>query len=134
VEESSVTDYGIGWRFNMPRFDGHARCTEADPDAWFPEPGGSPHKAKRVCNGCEVRDQCLAWALAHDEAGVWGGTTENERRRIAGRRVRVRQQPINHGTEGGYKQHHRRGEKPCLPCWQANSLKGAARRRQDGAA
>ena len=54
-----------------------------DPEAFFPEKGGSTREAKRICMGCEVRDACLEYALAHDERfGIWGGLSERERRRL----------------------------------------------------
>lgn len=59
------------------------RCAEADPEQWFPEKGGSTRAAKAVCRGCEVRAECLEYALKHDERfGVWGGLSERERRRL----------------------------------------------------
>jgi len=64
-----------------------ALCAQTDPEAFYPEKGGSTAPAKQVCAGCEVRDDCLADALAHDERfGVWGGLSERERR---GRAVRA---------------------------------------------
>jgi WhiB family redox-sensing transcriptional regulator len=60
-----------------------ALCAETDPEAFFPEKGGSTREAKRICSGCEVRAQCLEYALAHDERfGIWGGLSERERRRL----------------------------------------------------
>ncbi len=60
-----------------------ALCAETDPEAFFPEKGGSTREAKRICLGCEVRDECLEYALAHDERfGIWGGLSERERRRL----------------------------------------------------
>lgn len=60
-----------------------ALCAETDPEAFFPEKGGSTREAKRICMGCEVRDECLEYALAHDERfGIWGGLSERERRRL----------------------------------------------------
>lgn len=60
-----------------------ARCAEADPEAYFPEKGGSTREAKKVCRRCEVREQCLEYALTHGEAfGIWGGMSERERRKI----------------------------------------------------
>ena len=60
-----------------------ALCAQTDPEAFFPEKGGSTREAKRICLGCEVRDECLDYALAHDERfGIWGGLSERERRRI----------------------------------------------------
>jgi WhiB family transcriptional regulator, redox-sensing transcriptional regulator len=60
-----------------------ALCAETDPEAFFPEKGGSFREAKRICTGCEVRAECLEYALANDERfGVWGGLSERERHRI----------------------------------------------------
>lgn len=71
-----------------------ALCAETDPEAFFPEKGCSPADAMRICNGftdrfgelhagCEVRDECLAYALATDQRfGVWGGASERQRRRL----------------------------------------------------
>lgn len=42
-------------------------------------------QARAICAQCGVRAQCLAWALSHNELGVWGGTTPSERRRLKGR-------------------------------------------------
>jgi WhiB family redox-sensing transcriptional regulator len=60
-----------------------ALCAETDPEAFFPEKGGSTREAKRVCGGCTVRAECLEAALTNDERfGIWGGLSERERRRI----------------------------------------------------
>ena len=59
-----------------------ARCLEVDAALHFPEKGGSSREAKLICRGCEVREQCLEYALEHSEAGVWGGMTERERRAL----------------------------------------------------
>ena len=60
-----------------------ALCAQTDPEAFFPEKGGSTREAKRICLGCEVKDECLEYALAHDERfGIWGGLSERERRRL----------------------------------------------------
>ncbi len=60
-----------------------ALCSQTDPEAFFPEKGGSTREAKRVCLGCEVRTECLEYALTHDERfGIWGGLSERERRRV----------------------------------------------------
>jgi WhiB family redox-sensing transcriptional regulator len=60
-----------------------AVCAQTDPDAFFPEKGGSTREAKRVCRACEVRAECLEYALDNDERfGIWGGLSERERRRI----------------------------------------------------
>ncbi len=52
-----------------------ALCAQTDPEAFFPEKGGSTREAKRVCLSCEVRAECLEYALAHDERfGIKGGS------------------------------------------------------------
>jgi WhiB family redox-sensing transcriptional regulator len=67
-----------------------AECQYTDPEAFFPDKGGSVREAKRVCRSCVVRAECLEYALENDERfGVWGGLSERERNgpppRISGR-------------------------------------------------
>ena len=63
-------------------------CAQTDPEAFFPEKGGSTREAKKVCIGCEVRPECLDYALANDERfGIWGGLSERERRKLKKRAV-----------------------------------------------
>ncbi|MGH3755671.1 MAG: WhiB family transcriptional regulator [Pseudonocardiaceae bacterium] len=60
-----------------------ALCAQTDPEAFFPEKGGSTREAKRICQDCEVRAECLEYALTFDERfGIWGGLSERERRRL----------------------------------------------------
>ena len=73
-----------------------AACLHADPDLFFPVAAAGPaldqiDQAKRICHACPVQQRCLAWALELGiESGIWGGTTEDERRaiRAAGARHR----------------------------------------------
>jgi len=66
----------LGWQ-------DRALCAQTDPEAFFPEKGGSTREAKRVCRSCEVRAECLEFALENDERfGIWGGLSERERRRV----------------------------------------------------
>jgi WhiB family redox-sensing transcriptional regulator len=63
-------------------------CAQTDPEAFFPEKGGSTREAKKVCVGCDVRSECLEYALANDERfGIWGGLSERERRKLKKRAV-----------------------------------------------
>jgi WhiB family redox-sensing transcriptional regulator len=76
---------GSDWR-------NYAACHDVDPDLFFPlgtSDAALPQvdEAKQVCRTCPVCGPCLRWALDHGVAGVWGGTTEEERR--AGRRSRA---------------------------------------------
>jgi len=64
-------------------WQGKALCAQTDPEAFFPEKGGSTREAKRVCAKCEVRSECLEYALNNDERfGIWGGMSERDRRRL----------------------------------------------------
>lgn len=65
-----------------------ALCAQTDPEAFFPEKGGSTREAKRVCLTCDVRGECLEFALTNDERfGIWGGLSERERRKLKRRAV-----------------------------------------------
>ncbi len=74
--EPAAGDQELGWQER-------ALCAQTDPESFFPEKGGSTREAKRVCLSCDVRLECLEYALAHDERfGIWGGLSERERRRL----------------------------------------------------
>lgn len=79
----------MDWRHN-------AACLTEDPELFFPIGNTGPalaqiERAKQVCARCEVREQCLAWALeAGQDHGVWGGMSEEERRAIKRRKSRGR--------------------------------------------
>lgn len=69
-------DNTLAWQSN-------ALCAQTDPEAFFPEKGGSTRDAKRICSTCEVRGECLEYALQNDERfGIWGGLSERERRKL----------------------------------------------------
>ena len=79
---------GIGAEADAQSWQEQALCAETDPEAFFPEKGGSTREAKKICTGCEVKAQCLEYALANDERfGIWGGLSERERRRLRRRAV-----------------------------------------------
>lgn len=60
-----------------------ANCTDADTELFFPADGMDAAEAKALCRGCEVRESCLHYALTIPETkGIWGGTSERERRRM----------------------------------------------------
>ncbi|MDM7854008.1 WhiB family transcriptional regulator [Cellulomonas alba] len=79
--ETVEDDGPMGWQER-------ALCAQTDPEAFFPEKGGSTREAKKVCSGCDVRAECLEYALANDERfGIWGGLSERERRKLKRRVV-----------------------------------------------
>lgn len=70
-----------------------AACRDAEPELFFPisataASSGLVKRAKLICASCPVRPACLSYALDHrQEQGIWGGLTEEERRRIPRRRL-----------------------------------------------
>ena len=79
---------GIGAEVDAQSWQEQALCAETDPEAFFPEKGGSTREAKKICTGCEVKAECLEYALSNDERfGIWGGLSERERRRLRRRAV-----------------------------------------------
>ncbi len=73
---SADDDNALAWQTD-------ALCAQTDPEAFFPEKGGSTRDAKRICTSCDVRGECLEYALNNDERfGIWGGLSERERRKL----------------------------------------------------
>jgi WhiB family redox-sensing transcriptional regulator len=63
-------------------------CRSSDPEMFFPvgttgQALGNIERAKMICATCVVQEECLDYALnTNQEAGVWGGYAEDERRRL----------------------------------------------------
>lgn len=67
-----------------------AACRDEDPELFFPAGTSGPMlrqiaEAKAVCQRCPVAGECLEWALHRGEVGIWGDTTEEERRFVSAR-------------------------------------------------
>jgi WhiB family redox-sensing transcriptional regulator len=79
----------MDWRHN-------AACRDEDPELFFPIGNTGPallqiEEAKAVCRRCAVVEACLAWAIeSGQDAGVWGGLSEDERRALKRRNQRAR--------------------------------------------
>lgn len=73
---------GWGWR-------ARARCGQADPELFFPVEDEPTAEAVRICGACQVRPECLEWALARAEPwGIWGGLSTAQRESVLlGRRI-----------------------------------------------
>lgn len=110
-----------------------AVCSQSDPEIWFPQKGGSTRRPKSLCISCPVQQECLDYALTHDERfGVWGGYSERERRKllkgeeviqlqVQERRIQdALNRPFPHGEKG-----YQRGCR-CVACRE-----GAARVRKE---
>jgi WhiB family redox-sensing transcriptional regulator len=97
---------------DFPNFTEHGStpCSQSDPEAFFPldEMPGTllpnriaypmEREAKLVCAECPYQLRCLEYALKHpEERGIWGGTTERERKAFRrGRPVMLQIPPIRH--------------------------------------
>lgn len=72
-----------------------AACRDVDPDFFFPVGSTGPalaqiQAAKAICGTCAVQEDCLEWSLVTgQDAGIWGGSTEEERREMRRARTRV---------------------------------------------
>ncbi|GAA2215884.1 WhiB family transcriptional regulator [Nonomuraea monospora] len=73
-----------------------AACRDVDPELFFPIGNTGPalmqiEEAKQVCRSCSAVESCLKWALeSGQDAGVWGGLSEDERRALKRRSARAR--------------------------------------------
>lgn len=81
---------------NLAEWWSLAACQAVDPDLFFPMSATNPARrelaaAKAVCERCPVRAECLQYALAAGQVqGIWGGTSEEERRLLRQRRAKAR--------------------------------------------
>ena len=85
-----AADIGIGaryvsWRNNT--WMALAKCRDMDPSLFFPSDAGGERAAQRICAVCPMKIPCLEYSLDNRmDEGVWGGTSEKERRRILNQR------------------------------------------------
>lgn len=115
-----------------PNWTHGALCAQVDMDVFYPEKGESTKSAKQICAGCDVREQCLEYALEHIERfGVWGGLSERERRTLLnGRTKRGEKRRPPCGTANAYTYHRRYGEEACQACRDAQNTYTKLRRAE----
>lgn len=67
-----------------PRYTGSEPCRSTDPEVFFPDRVRSREEqaAVRICQGCEIKQQCAEYAVWHEGHGVWGGLTTMQRHQI----------------------------------------------------
>jgi WhiB family redox-sensing transcriptional regulator len=76
-----MIEYAADWR-------AAGACRTADPDLFFPVAVGGAanpqvNRALQICGGCPVKQQCLDFAMrTREQAGIWGGTTPEDRLRV----------------------------------------------------
>jgi WhiB family redox-sensing transcriptional regulator len=67
--------------WHMPWVE-NALCAQTDPEIFFPDKGASNRAAVAVCKLCPVKPECADWALRHNEVGIWGGMSANQRKEL----------------------------------------------------
>jgi len=69
-----------------PAWQADVACRGQGPDTFFTGRGEPTEPAKAICDGCTVREECLAYALTlpshEDQTGIWGGTSARQRRQM----------------------------------------------------
>lgn len=79
----STTPNFIGWDAERAEhWTDDALCKDVGTDQFYPDTVAGMNEARQVCLTCPVRLQCLEQALESDEWGIWGGSTEGERKAI----------------------------------------------------
>lgn len=123
--ESTVSD----------EFKKDAACRGMDPELFMPTVGKHGKEAREVCNGrkatrstpgllaCPVKQQCLEYCLSlpGPVMGIWGGTTERDRRLMRRNEQIVVRRRFHHGTDHGYRMHLQEGTKACPSCLRAHN-------------
>lgn len=119
------------------RFMLEAACVGTDPESYFPVGQGMSvtPAVKKVCGGCPVAEECLAYAITTDVEGWWAATTHQQRRslrKLLGMPLRKMNMDLitgrtGCGTEAGHQRHIRNGEKPCPRCAGASQLRSSIR-------
>ena len=90
---------GSAAEWDVDNWREESACRDLDANLFFPAGETGPAalqiaQAKTICRACPVREACLDFALVtHQDYGIWGGTTEDERRQIRRQwRARLRAQ------------------------------------------
>lgn len=136
-----IDDFIERWEPDDPNWLDAAACKDMDSEVFFPGRGMDLQPAKQVCKRCPIKELCLEYALRNEEKfGVWGGTSERERRAMRRERrspdaavpIPVRgPTPIQHGTVNGYKAHMKRGIVPACDACRAAQAKQSRLRMQE---
>ena len=81
AEVLGATTDALAAMLAVPDWQRDALCAEYEREPFFAMAPAVIAKAKAICRGCLVRDECLAYAVEHEAVGVWGGTSTGERKR-----------------------------------------------------
>ena len=90
---SDFVELVFGNRDNSTSRPKGGACAGVDPELFYPDRGESTQEPKGVCGGCKLRTGCLEYAIANRERyGVWGGTSQRERRALIAERNKAENQ------------------------------------------
>lgn len=104
-------------------------CREVDADLFFPEVGTPSRKAKETCFACDVRTECLTYALDNNERfGIWGGLNERERRQL--RKTTPTPTPKPVATRSPIPRPEHGGGNPIAPCGTESAYRRHKRYRE----
>jgi hypothetical protein len=116
---ATLATHAINLNVRFPDFpDAACADPDVDPEVFFPRAGGgwdaAVAYARGICAGCPERDRCLAWAVEHNERGVWGGTSGPDRRSMKAGRPPL----VCADCRGGFSDPGKPGPKPrrCARC------------------
>jgi WhiB family redox-sensing transcriptional regulator len=80
-----------------PAYTGDEPCAEVGPDLFFTPDEAYMYRGlrdvKAICDSCSMRDACLDYALHVNVSGIWGGTTESQRKSLR-RQLNIIAQPV----------------------------------------
>lgn len=74
----------LSLNLDLPLFFDQASCVGSEPSTFDGESLAAVFEAKRICSDCPIQAQCLSWATQTQDAGVWGGLTPEERKKLRG--------------------------------------------------
>jgi Transcription factor WhiB len=92
IEHFRATEFAMFFFASLPTFYREAECTKMGFDGFFPSHGQASlaRKAIKICQQCDVRYECLEYALQQKiEDGVWGGTTATQRKKFIAKNMDV---------------------------------------------
>jgi WhiB family redox-sensing transcriptional regulator len=84
LETSGSLKEALSFSLELPAFFDEAICLGAEPSIFDGDSLTDVLEAKKICSACPIQAMCLDWATQTQDAGVWGGSTPDERKKLRG--------------------------------------------------
>ena len=84
LETSGSLKEVLSFSLELPAFFDDAICLGAEPSIFDGDSLTDVLEAKKICSACPIQAMCLDWATQTQDAGVWGGSTPDERKKLRG--------------------------------------------------